>query len=951
MTVQAAQGAVAAGRDLSGNAIGPNSTATTNIYLPPPRKKPSWPMRVGAPPLPASAFQPRPVLRSAIDRARSANDTSVLAQVLSGGGGVGKTQLAAVYAHEATLGGTDLVLWVPAGEVQQVITLYARAALLVQAPGADGADPERDAQVLLDWLATTERSWLVVLDDITDPATIARWWPPGRPRTGWVLATTRLKDARLTGQGRARVDVDVYTPAEAFSYLQTRLTADDAAHLLDGREHELADALGRLPLALGHAAAYILNQQLPCGSYLQRLQDSTRSLEDLLPLSADAEGYGRQVAAALLLSVAAAEAATPNGLARPVLLLAALLDPAGHPADIWATAPLLEELPRYCSPAIGGKESTGAVTAEETYEALLVLHRYGLITYDPRSQHQEVRIHALTARAARETTPGNQQSALAISAAYALLNIWPDLDQIQRDLGAVLRANSDTLRQYAGSHLWQSEARSLVFRAGSSLNDNGLVGPALTHWQTVTDQTEGILGPDHPHTLLAWSNLAVTYSRLSRYETSVELGKRALAGFERVLGSDHPNTLSARANLAATYRNLGRYEEALVLNKGVLADRERVLGPDHPDTLSARANLAVTFGNLDRYEEALLLKKRVLADRERVLGPDHPDTLTTRSNLAVTYNDVGRYDDALRLKKQVLADYELLLGPDHPDTLRAKINLAVTYSDLGRYDEAHRLGQPALVDCERLLGSDHSETLRARAHLAATYDALERHSDALQLGEQALADHERVLGQDHPETLRVRAQLALTYGLLGHHDKALQLRTEVLAGFDHCLGADHSETLRAKANLAATYYVLERHDEALQSGEEALAGLESLLGPDHPDNLRTRANLAATCNALGHHLKALQSWEPVLGGFERNLGSSHPETLRVRTHVAATLYLLGRHDEALQSGEEALVDHERALGPDHPATLQARALLAVICRELGHHAKAAKLEGDPSEPN
>ncbi|MGY5120990.1 tetratricopeptide repeat protein, partial [Streptomyces sp. 900105755] len=55
---------------------------------------------------------------------------------------------------------------------------------------------------------------------------------------------------------------------------------------------------------------------------------------------------------------------------------------------------------------------------------------------------------------------------------------------------------------------------------------------------------------------------------------------------------DHPDTLSARNNLAISYRDAGRIQEALDLGERVLADRERILGDDHPDTLSARNNLA-----------------------------------------------------------------------------------------------------------------------------------------------------------------------------------------------------------------------------------------------------------------------------------------------------------------------------------------------------------------------
>ncbi|GGM26229.1 hypothetical protein GCM10010129_83380 [Streptomyces fumigatiscleroticus] len=72
-------------------------------------------MRVGTVPPLAPAFQPRSGLREQIDQARAAHTTTVLPQVLSGGGGgVGKTQLAAALAHRALTAGTDLVVWVNA---------------------------------------------------------------------------------------------------------------------------------------------------------------------------------------------------------------------------------------------------------------------------------------------------------------------------------------------------------------------------------------------------------------------------------------------------------------------------------------------------------------------------------------------------------------------------------------------------------------------------------------------------------------------------------------------------------------------------------------------------------------------------------------------------------------------------------------------------------------------
>ena len=189
-----------------------------NNFHPPGRPAVSWPVRVGAVPALASAFQVRPGLREQVAAARAAGG-GVLSQVLSGGGGVGKSQLAASYAAEAISGGTDLVVWVTASQPGAILGTYAQAAARVQALGADGSDAETDARAFMDWLATTSRPWLVVLDDITDPADAGPWWPSGRADTGWVLATTRRRDAALSGGGRAVVGVEVYTPAESAAYL------------------------------------------------------------------------------------------------------------------------------------------------------------------------------------------------------------------------------------------------------------------------------------------------------------------------------------------------------------------------------------------------------------------------------------------------------------------------------------------------------------------------------------------------------------------------------------------------------------------------------------------------------------------------------------------------------------------------------------------------------------
>jgi hypothetical protein len=60
-----------------------------------------------------------------------------------------------------------------------------------------------------------------------------------------------------------------------------------------------------------------------------------------------------------------------------------------------------------------------------------------------------------------------------------------------------------------------------------------------------------------------------------------------------LLGPEHPDTLLARANLGSSYWSAGRTADAIAIGEQVVADRERLLGSEHPDTLTARANLEI----------------------------------------------------------------------------------------------------------------------------------------------------------------------------------------------------------------------------------------------------------------------------------------------------------------------------------------------------------------------
>jgi tetratricopeptide (TPR) repeat protein len=822
---------------------GPGSTAVLGQVLDAvhglrarPARPVVWPVRVGVVPVMASAFRDRACLRDQVTAARARTDGVVLTQVLAGGGGVGKTQLAASYAAQAVTDGVDLVVWVDATAADAIPAAYAQAAARVDAPGADGADADHDARAFLDWLATTSRSWLIVLDDITDPQQIAAWWPSSHTGTGWVLGTTRRRDATLSGGGRAVVEVDVYTEQEAAGYLTDRLTEGTAAHLLDDAVGPLAAALGHLPLALSHSAAYMINEDLTCAEYLDLYTDRRSRLDQAMPATADTEHYGRPVAITLLLAVGAAQAADPPGLALPALRLAAMLDPAGHPDAIWTNPAVTDYLVTHRTT---DTDVNGEVTATSGRATLRLLHRYALVTHTSTAGSRAVRMHAVTARAAREATPTDRLPATVQAAADALMAIWPQHLHPDRDpdLVTALRANTDILAAHAGDLLWNPGGHPVLNRAGESLLHAGLHAAAITHWQRLTADSTRLLGPEHPDTLKAWSNLGISYRGMGRTDEAITVLEQVTADALRLLGPKHPNTLVAWSNLAASYYEAGRTGEAITIQEQVAVDRARLLGPDHPDTLMAWSNLAGFYWKAGHTGEAITIQEQVAADALRLLGAEHPYTLTAQANLATSYSQAGRADEAITMLEQVAVDRARLLGPEHPDTLMARANLAGAYWQAGRTGEAITLEKEVAADRARVLGPDHPDTLMARANLAGSYWQARRAEEAITLLEQVAAEQVRLLGPDHPDTLMSRANLATSYWQVGRFSEAIAMLEQVAPGRARVLGPDHPDTLTAQANLGLAYGQTGRMPEAITMLEQVAAEQVRLLGPDHPHTI------------------------------------------------------------------------------------------------------------------
>ena len=754
-------------------------------------------------------------------------------QPLAALGGTGKTQLALASARSLWQSGeVELLAWVTGSSRDAILTGYTQGLRAVHAATGEAESAEATAARFLSWLAGTGRSWLVVIDDVTDLADLEGLWPWGP--AGRVLVTTRLPAQALTGPNRQVLQVPEFSPREAVSYLTARLIRDPDQRIgvLD-----LAAELGCLPAALAQAASVIADCDIHCRQYLQSFTDRRQQM------AGEATDRLATISATWTLSLDRADYLTQGDLAWPTLAFIALLGGDGIPAAVLTSQAASEYL-------CGGRV-TGQAAQTRVQATLDNLARAGLITLGTDGEPPTVRLHSLTRAAIRQVIPGALAEQAAGVAADALVQAWPD-GNLPPLTAQAMRACATALQRSAGELLWSPQPHPLLIRAGESLDRARLTGPAVSYWRAMTDTSARLLGPGHARTLEASDHFAAALAAAGRPADAIALYQHGLTERSRLLGWDHADALTARARLAAACLAADRQAEAVSLYESTLAGREQALGLDHPDTLASRAELAAAYRAAGRLGDAIDLFKRAVYDREAALGRGHSHTVAARAELAAALQAAGQVTDAIPLWAQVLHDRERTQGVNDLDAVAARASLAYAYRLAGRLKDALPLYKRTLADRERLLGADHPDTLAARGNLASAYHTARKFKDAIALYEQTVAGRERTQGDDHPDTLVARGNLASAYHSAGRMVLAVPLYEKTLADYVRVKGPDHPDTLTSRANLASAYHTVGRLTDTIATLQRTLADCEHTLPSDHPLTQAIRENLAAVSSDLRH---------------------------------------------------------------------------------------------------
>ncbi|MFK0045977.1 aKG-HExxH-type peptide beta-hydroxylase [Streptomyces sp. NPDC090741] len=720
--------------------------------------------------------------------------------VLSGMGGCGKTTVALETAHRLADASTQ-VWWVPEASEAGDGSLYSALRSVAFAAGAQPADfiGAHPAQVLWERLDALSTPWLLVLDNIDDPAVLSVRPTPTARGTGWlrkparpwgsVLITSRESRGTRWGSGWVgMVGVDVLSPEDGAQVLCD--LAPEAGTTPEAREREaqeLAVHLGGLPLALDLAGSYLaraLDSTLPSPSVPDTFVGYRRSLDARLGDMAadpdiDLEPHERTRRALVSTWELSLDLLHRQGiaLARPLLRLLCTFGPAPLPylelldSEILAQSPLFDDPdhPRLLA-ALDGLAGLRLITVEVVR---------GTVDTPGDAVRRRLTIHPMVRAAGRahpefaELTPHllGLITALLLQVTGPLQPAsppdWPMWQALAPHCGAGLPLLSDCVDRLGEAVDPRLAAAATEPSTGAAqyLNTVGLYGEAIA-------------------------------------ELDVVCALRA-----RLLGDGSPATIAARLHLAWALRDNGDLTAADRLYQELARVGADSLPPDHPYLQSVRTGRARVLRELGRYEQAEAEMNAALAMRRRNPQGSPLGILRVRHDLAGLANTRGRHEEAVVELRDVVRGVRALGAAAELDVPAIEISLARALRDAGHPAEAAQTAERAVREYLRVLAPDHPDVLLARHERARILRDHETEPGLLERARDEFADiwrtTERRLGPEHPDVLAARHELATVCDLLGRPDLAAEHFREVLAGAVRRLGKNHPHVAVCERNLAA----------------------------------------------------------------------------------------------------------------------------------------------------
>lgn len=140
-------------------------------------------------------------------------------------------------------------------------------------------------------------------------------------------------------------------------------------------------------------------------------------------------------------------------------------------------------------------------------------------------------------------------------------------------------------------------------------------------------------GETHPQLAACYINVGNMYKNLDSLALAEDMHLKSLQIYRKCLG-DNIDVAMCYGNLANVYTKMGRYEESIENNKHSLLILKEKLGITHPMIAMVYTNISTTYLEIGKYEEALKYANMSLELFKEKFGDDHAYTQKVIRNIS-----------------------------------------------------------------------------------------------------------------------------------------------------------------------------------------------------------------------------------------------------------------------------------------------------------------------------
>ena len=313
------------------------------------------------------------------------------------------------------------------------------------------------------------------------------------------------------------------------------------------------------------------------------------------------------------------------------------------------------------------------------------------------------------------------------------------------------------------------------------------------------DQWEKNPSNNQDRLFFAYSQAGITYMLQGNYTDAEAYLKRAL---ELSIPKSTRRSICL-SNLASINNSLGNYEQSLKYLMEALEIQEQSATVDPLALASIYSNIALTYSELGNHTDALKNQENALRLRKNALPVDHPDIATTLNNLGMIYANLGDKATALKNLKRALEIREKLLPGNYPSIALSYHNIGGLYGEQGNHREALIYKRKAVSILEKELPQGHPDLAAAYSSLGSTYEIMDMNRDALEFYKKAVVTMQANPSASRTQLANYLALAAFTNAKLSDFTEAIQFMRQAISYASVYLPEDHSVLLNYQKYLDA----------------------------------------------------------------------------------------------------------------------------------------------------